>query len=310
MTSKSYHGLLLVDKPSGFSSHDVVSLIRKIFQTKEVGHSGTLDPMATGLMVLLLGEATKLSNYITDGDKAYDVSVRMGIETDTLDTTGTVIQEKPVLKSEIEIQNMAVNLIGEFQLDIPMYSAKKIDGKKMYEYARENQTIEVPQKKMKFWDVQTGEIAKEDVRSEKDLKFSIQCSKGSFIRSWVKFLGEKCGTVATMSALRRTRSHLFQIENAVTFEALKNNLENLDQYLISMTDALPEVKKIKVKGHDETLLKNGQISHDLRAQLIIKFNPAVDELIQICPSSGLGILALIGLEPEKGFKIKRIFNSF
>ena len=306
MTTKSYHGLLLVDKPSGFSSHDVVALIRKIFQTKEVGHSGTLDPMATGLMVLLLGEATKLSNYITDGDKAYDVSVRMGIETDTLDTTGTVIQEKPVLKSHTEIQNTATSLIGGFQLNIPMYSAKKIDGKKMYEYARENQVIEIPQKKMTFWDVQTCDNRK----SEEDIQFSIQCSKGSFIRSWVKLLGEKCDTLATMSALRRTRSHLFQIENAVTFETLKNNLENLDQFLVSMSDALPEVKKIKVKGHDETLLKNGQISHDLRTQLIIKFNPAVDELIQICPASGIGILALIGIEPEKGFKIKRIFNSF
>ena len=300
MTSKKYHGLLLLDKPQGLTSHDVVSQIRKIFGTKEVGHSGTLDPMATGLMVLLLGEATKLSNYITDGDKAYQVSVRMGIETDTLDTTGTVIQEKPVLKSPTEIQNIAVNLVGEFQLAIPMYSAKKIDGKKMYEYAREGVAIEIPQKKMTFWDVQKI--------SDQDLQFSIQCSKGSFIRSWVKLLGEKCDTVATMSQLRRTRSHLFNLENAVTFETLKNNTENLDQFLISMSEALPEVQKIKVKGQDETLLRNGQISHDLRAQLIIKFNPDVDELIQISPASGVGILALIGIEPEKGFKIKRIFN--
>ena len=299
MITKKHHGLLLLDKPQGLSSHDVVSLVRKIFGTKEVGHSGTLDPMATGLMVILLGEATKLSNYITDGDKAYQVSVRMGIETDTLDTTGTVIQEKPVLKSPTEIQNTAINLTGEFQLPIPMYSAKKIDGKKMYEYAREGVAIEIPQKKMTFWDVQT---------LNEDLQFSIQCSKGSFIRSWVKLLGEKCDTVATMSALRRTRSHLFNLENAVTSETLKNNTDNLDQYLISMSDALPEVKKIKVKGQDETLLKNGQISHDLRAQLIIKFNPEVDELIQICPASGVGILALIGIEPEKGFRIKRIFN--
>jgi tRNA pseudouridine55 synthase len=302
MITKKYHGLLLVDKPAGLSSHDVVAQIRKIFWTKEVGHSGTLDPMATGLMVLLLGEATKLSNYITDGDKAYQVSVRMGIETDTLDTTGTVIQEKPVLKSTDEISNIALGLTGEHVLPIPMYSAKKIDGKKMYEYARENQVIEIPQKKMTFWDVQKNE------KSGSDLSFSIQCSKGSFIRSWVKLLGEKCDTAATMSALRRTRSHLFKLENAVTFETLKSHPDHLEQFLISMSDALPEVKKIKVKGQDETLLRNGQISHDLRAQLIIKFNPEVDELIQICPSSGVGILALIGIEPEKGFKIKRIFN--
>lgn len=299
MTSKKYHGLLLVDKPSGLSSHDVVANIRKIFQTKEVGHSGTLDPMATGLMVILLGEATKLSNYITDGDKSYNVEVRMGIETDTLDMTGTVTQEKPVLKSKTEINEIANGLIGELTLPIPIYSAKKIDGKKMYEYARENQVIEIPQKKMKFWNIK---------KLESDFSFSIDCSKGSFIRSWVKLLGEKSGTVATMSALRRTKSHLFSLENAVTFETLRGHLENLDQYLISMSEALPEIKKIKVKGHDETLLRNGQISHDLRTQLIIKFNPEKDELIQIAPSTGEGILALIGLEPEKGFRIKRIFN--
>ena len=126
--TKKYNGLLLLDKPQGLSSHDVVAVVRKIFQTKEVGHSGTLDPMATGLMVLLLGEATKLSNYITDGNKAYDVNVKMGIETDTLDTTGTVLRELPVLKSVEEIQSSAKNISGEFELPIPMYSAKKIAG--------------------------------------------------------------------------------------------------------------------------------------------------------------------------------------
>lgn len=298
-TFKKFNGLLLVDKSPGMTSHDVVAQTRKIFQTKEVGHSGTLDPMASGLMVLLLGEATKLSNYITDGDKKYVVDVRFGIETDTLDTTGTVLQEKPVLKSTEEIQKIALEIIGEFELPIPMYSAKKIDGKKMYEYAREGQVIEIPQKKMKFWNVQ---------KTDQDFQFSLECSKGSFIRSWVKSLGEKCDTVAAMSGLRRTKSHLFTIENAVTLEHLKNHLDQLDSFLVPLELALPDVKRIKVKGHDETLLKNGQISHDLRTQLIIKFNPEQDELIQIVPSSGVGLLALIGIEPEKGFKIKRIFN--
>lgn len=302
-TSKKYSGLLLVDKSPGMTSHDVVSQARKIFQTKEVGHSGTLDPMASGLMVLLLGEATKLSNYITDGDKAYVVDVRFGIETDTLDTTGTVLQEKPVLKSQEEIREIALGFSGEFELPIPMYSAKKIDGKKMYEYAREGVAIEIPLKKMKFWNVQ-----KTEQETNSDPQFSLECSKGSFIRSWVKTLGEKCDTVAAMSGLRRTKSHLFQIENAVTLEHLKNNLDKLDSFLVPLELALPDVKRIKVKGHDETLLKNGQISHDLRTQLIIKFNPDQDELIQIVPSTGVGLLALIGVEPEKGFRIKRIFN--
>jgi len=297
------HGLLLVDKPSGFTSHDVVARVRKIFHTKEVGHSGTLDPLASGLMVLLLGEATKLSSYITDGDKTYEVNVRMGVETDTLDTTGDILRELPVTLSKEDICAKALQLQGEIELPIPLYSAKKIDGKKLYEYARAGEAIEVPKKIMKFWSV-------ENLSNVETFKFSISCSKGSFIRSWVKLLGEQCGTVATMSGLRRTKSHVFDLKNTVSLEQLAAmNEEQKKQSLVTLNQALPQVKKIRVRGKDETLMRNGQISHDLRAQLIIAFNPSVDEIIQVVPSSGDGILALIGIEPGHGFKIRRILNT-
>lgn len=292
-------GLLLLDKPSGITSHDAVAIVRKIFKTKEVGHTGTLDPLASGLMVLLLGEATKLSSYITDGDKAYDVQIKPGVETDTLDITGQVLSEKPVNKTPEEIAAIALKLSGEISLPIPLYSAKKIDGKKLYEYARDQEEVQVPQKVMSFWNIENHSV-------DHKLSFHLHCSKGSFIRSWVKLLGEHIGCGATMSGLRRTQSSQFLLKNAVNLETLKASAEPM-VYLHNLELALGDIKQLKVSGHDFHLLKNGQISHDLRQKLIIKFNPETDKIIQIIdPQKKL--LALVGLEPEKGFRIKRIFN--
>lgn len=297
--SSTHHGLLLVNKPSGCTSHDVVAQVRKIFKTKEVGHSGTLDPLASGLMVILIGEATKLSNYITEGDKSYQVDVRLGVETDTLDITGQVLSEKPVQSTESEIINKAMSLYGEMELPIPIYSAKKIDGKKLYEYAREDIAVVIPTKKMKFWDV-------ENKSEDKRISFQLACSKGSFIRSWVKLLGEELGCGATMSGLVRTSSHKQKLSDAIELEALKTEL-NPERHLVSLDQALPEVKRIKVKGQDLNLLRNGQISHDLRSRLIITFDPEKDQYIQIL-TPDKKLLALIGIEPGKGLKIRRIFH--
>ncbi|MBC7458859.1 MAG: tRNA pseudouridine(55) synthase TruB, partial [Bdellovibrionaceae bacterium] len=244
-------------------------------------------------------EATKLSNYITEGDKSYQVDIRLGVETDTLDITGQVISEKPVHSTESEIINMAMSLFGEMDLPIPIYSAKKIDGKKLYEYAREEIAVVIPTKKMKFWDV-------ENKSHEKRISFQLACSKGSFIRSWVKLLGEELGCGATMSGLIRTSSHKQKLSDAIDLEALKTEL-NPERHLVSLDQALPEVKRIKVKGQDLNLLRNGQISHDLRSRLIIMFDPEKDQYIQVLnPEQKL--LALIGVEPGKGLKIRRIFH--
>lgn len=294
-----YHGLLLVNKPSGCTSHDVVASVRKIFKTKEVGHSGTLDPLASGLMVLLIGEATKLSSYITEGDKSYQVDVQLGIETDTLDITGQVTQERLVTVTEEQIITTALSLHGEMELPIPLYSAKKIDGKKLYEYARENIEVEIPTKKMKFWDV-------ENKSEGKKVSFQLSCSKGSFIRSWVKRLGEELNCGATMSGLVRTSSHQQKLAEAIDLETLKSE-QKPERYLVSMNEALPQIKKVKVQGQDLNLLRNGQISHDLRSKLIIIFNPEHDQYVQVV-NSDARLIALVGNEVGKGFRIKRVFN--
>ena len=294
------NGLLLINKPSGMTSHDVVSRVRRALHTKEVGHSGTLDPLATGLMVLLIGEATKLSSYVTEGDKSYQVGVKLGVTTDTLDITGQVLTEKQILNSNKEISDTALNLAGEFKLPIPMFSAKKIDGKKLYEYAREGEAIEQPSKLMNFWNVS---------QSTAPLQFHLHCSKGSFIRSWVQLLGEKLGCGATMSSLQRTGSHKYNLSESITLDELDAlSAQEIGNRLIPLDLALKGIKSIRAKGQDAVLMKNGQISHSLRSQLITRFNPDQDEVIQILPEEKGKILALIGLEKGQGFKIKRVFN--
>lgn len=277
----------------------MVSRVRRILKIKEVGHSGTLDPLATGLMVLLVGEATKLSSYVTEGDKSYQVGLKLGVTTDTLDISGQILTEQQVFSSQNEIENAALQLKGEFNLPVPMYSAKKIDGKKLYEYARSGEIIEQPYKVMKFWDITKIE----------ESEFHLHCSKGSFIRSWVQLLGERLGVGATLSSLKRTGSHRYSLSEASSLDDLEAlDVSEIDKMLIPLDQALKGVKSIRIKGQDAILMKNGQISHPLRSQLITKFKPDQDEIIQILPEEKGKVLALVGLEKGQGFKIKRVFN--
>lgn len=302
--NETFHGLLLVDKPSGISSHDVVSRLRRILGTKAVGHSGTLDPMASGLMACLINEGTKLSQYILEGDKGYRLKAQFGIRTDTLDTTGTVLETKPVDLTREQILAAALKLQGEMEVEVPIYSAIKIQGKKLYEYAREEKEVEVPKKWMKFWDVEPVAVGKDWA------EFDIKCTKGSYIRTWIDILGKNLGCGAAMSELRRTWSAPYMIAQGQTLEAIEASVKgqgNRDAF-IPMNQALPQLKRIRIKGQDRVLLGNGQISHDLRTQLITFFNPEVDQYIQVLDQDSGNLLALIGLEPGKGFALRRVFK--
>jgi tRNA pseudouridine55 synthase len=213
--------------------------------------------------------------------------------------TCQVLSESAVDKTASEIQNEALSLYGDFQLPIPLYSAKKVDGKKLYEYAREGAAIEQPTKLMSFWSVEPREA----------FKFHLHCSKGSFIRSWVQLLGEKLGCGASMASLRRTESHSFNLSEALALSQVENmTAEEIGNKMIPLDQALKGVKSIRVKGQDAVLMKNGQISHPLRSQLIARFNPESDQIIQILPEKKGDLLALVGLEKGQGFKIKRVFN--
>ena len=303
---KPLNGLLLVNKPTGITSHDLVDQARKIFQTREVGHAGTLDPLAAGLMVLLLGQATKLSPYITDGDKAYTVEVLLGIKTDMLDITGKTLEEKEVTSAHIQKVSTVVNsLSGEFEWAVPMYSAVKVGGQKLYEIARENKIVETPKKIMKFWNI------KQTSESSKTFWVDLECSKGSFIRTWVDQLGDQLGTGACMKSLIRTKSAPYSLAQALTLDETKQQVLNdkLPSNFVPMSWALPQVKKARVQTFDQTLLLNGQISHDLRRLLIGLVNPEESSLLQAVSMKDDRLLALIAFEKGQGFKIKRVFNS-
>ncbi len=296
-------GLLLLDKPEGVSSHDLVSKLRKILGIKSIGHCGTLDPLATGLMVMLVGEATKISQYILEKNKSYEVEFQLGIITDTYDITGKILSEKTVHISEFEFRQKILNFSGEFEWPVPAYSAVKVNGEKLYELARAGKTIEnVPVKKMSFFSLEVLSIS-----SSGRAKVRIHCSKGSFIRSWVYFLGEELGTGAVMLNLRRLSSEPFLLKNAQTLEEIATN----GPRLIDIQQALSFMTKKTIQGFDEHLLRNGQISTLLRQSLIA--DVAFDQVhlpkeFQICSKNSGKLMAIIGYKPMEGFQIRRVFN--
>lgn len=308
-TNSPFHGLLLVDKPSGISSHDVVARLRRILGTRAVGHSGTLDPMASGLMACLINEGTKLSQYILEGDKGYRVRLQLGVRTDTLDMTGTVLETLPVDVTREKILSEAAKLVGEMEVEVPIYSAIKVQGKKLYEYARGDQEVVIPKKVMKFWDVEPLDVGPDWA------EFDIKCSKGGYIRTWVDLLGKNLGCGAAMSGLRRTWSAPYLLPQAQTLEMIEAEVKAQTPEtawkgtaFVPMDRALPSTKRVRVKGQCRVLLSNGQISHDLRTQLIAQFNPELDQYIQILAQDSGDLLAVVGLEPGKGFVIRRGFR--
>lgn len=300
----THNGILLLDKPVGASSHDLVRQVRKILKMSAVGHCGTLDPMASGLMILLLGEATKLSKYILEQNKTYVLKAELGYETDTLDATGEVVERSDQSVAPEDLDHIAHSLQGVLDLPVPAYSAVKVDGKRLYKSAREGEQVEAPIRQMKFFDLKTIEV-------EKGMgSWEIHCSKGSYIRAWVKALGERSACGATLTALRRTASYPFRLEQALTLEELQatGDLAGTTGFL-PMNSALPHLKSVHITGKDQKLLVNGQISHRLRAELITRYQPGRnDQAIKVLSQENGQMLALVGLEKQKGFVIRRVFN--
>lgn len=310
MTTKNkslYDGLLLVHKPTGITSHDLVDRARKIFNTREVGHSGTLDPLASGLMILLLGQGTKLSPYIMDGDKSYSVEVLLGLKTDALDVTGKTIAKVDVTNQHLsQLDSVLPKFEGDFQWPVPMHSAVKVNGQKLYELAHKDQRIETPVKHMKFWNVK-----KTSDSSRESFWVDLDCSKGSFIRTWVDQLGDLLGCGACMKSLIRTQSSPFRLDQAMTLEQIDSTLKNKQSLkcFIEMHEAMPYMKRARIQNYDQTLLLNGQISHDLRRLLISRVEPQISSMIQILSSKTGELLALIAYEQGVGFKIMRVIAT-
>lgn len=306
------NGLLLIDKPIGLTSHDVVGRARRILGTKGIGHAGTLDPLASGLLILLVGEATKVSDYILNGDKSYELKARLGVATDSMDMTGQVLSEKPVTSTPEEIRLGVDRLQGPLVMKVPVHSAVKVDGKKLYEYAHKGETPDVvPDREMTFYNVQLLESSPQGV------VVRMSCSKGSFIRAWANKLGEDLGCGATVEALRRIASVPFDLSRAITMDELSSKWESRTEphgrafgaAWVPLRDSLPHFARVDIAGHCETLLKNGQISKSLQAQLLqhVKIGE-VPPPIRVISRETDDLLALLLAENGAFYKIKRVFN--
>ncbi len=298
-------GLLLVDKQSGCTSHDVVAQARKVLQTREVGHAGTLDPLASGLMVLLIGQATRLSDYLMEGEKSYEVHFKLGVQTDTLDAEGEVTAVKDT-SGLVEAATLAVMhaLSGEFEWDIPMYSAKKVQGKKLYEYARQDQVLaERPKKRMDFVVVDCG------LHSRDSGWAILRCSKGSFIRSWVDELGKSLGVGGHVTVLRRLSSGHHSVKQAVKQSEFFNLGNALWNQLIRLDQSLPHCPSLNIHGRESHAVLCGRLSFDLKSRLFPILDPERAPLLMIKDFDSQNLLALVGCSRDKGIHIRRVFPS-
>ena len=258
-------GIVLINKEKNCTSRDVVNQVSKILKTKKIGHTGTLDPIATGVLVLCIGKATKLVEVITSYDKEYEAEVILGIKTDTKDITGKILREEKAIISKENIEKCLKQMIGTYNQTVPIYSAVKINGKKLYEYARNNEEIELPKRKVTIKELKLIS----DITYEKEkTKFKIKChvSKGTYIRSLIEDIATNLNTIGTMENLKRTKQGNFQITSANTIQDIENNKFKI----YSIEEILEKFYKIEMTDDLYFKIKNGSIiknnyNHDIVA---------------------------------------------
>ena len=266
MSSKNpFHGVLLVDKAKGPTSHNVVSAVRRILNQKAVGHAGTLDPLARGLMVILCGTATKLSQWLLTADKRYQFQFRFGWETDSLDLGGKFLRSQEVSFERKFIEKILKQSVGDLEIPVPVFSAMKIKGRKLYSYAFSGEDIKPPLKKMRFWDLEIHSAHKDSA------EVSLSCSKGSYIRSWVQHLGRETKTGACLTELKRLSSGSFHAKNSLSLEKLQEKLsksfpgngEDLKSLLgdsfLFPNEALSDFPSLELTDKNAGILRQGRV---------------------------------------------------
>ena len=256
------NGILIIDKPAGITSHDVVSRVRRILHTKRVGHTGTLDPFATGVMVILVGQATRLAQFLDKDKKEYEASIKFGFATDTGDVTGSPNTEDPRPKAVkiSDLISVLPHFRGEFEQTPPMYSAKKIDGKKLYELARKGETVERKPVVVTISELEMlpPRPATYEERSDERMTHGVRvvCSAGTYIRVLAEDIGRKLGVGAHLTALRRTAAGKFTIGTSITLEQL-GDLDDPTTAMIPMTDAVSHLAKFTVPDDRIDRTRNG-----------------------------------------------------
>lgn len=249
-------GILVINKPKGLTSNDIVKKVKKILNTK-VGHTGTLDPNATGVLPLLLGNATKISKYLINHDKEYEAVIKLGVKTTTADVEGEIIEEKEVNKEKLKkenIEKVLESFVGKQQQIPPIYSAIKVNGKKLYEYARQGKEVEIKARDIEIYDIKLLKIDSEN----NELTINVKCSKGTYIRSLCEDIAAKLETVGYMKELNRIQVGEFNIKDSVTIEEFKANIENKDySNIIGIEKIFKEIPEITIKQREYEKYLNG-----------------------------------------------------
>lgn len=250
---KMYHGIINIYKEAGYTSHDVVAKLRRILGQKKIGHTGTLDPDATGVLPVCLGVGTKLCDMLTDKDKEYVAVLRFGVTTDTQDLSGTVLSRQEVTVTGGQAAEIAGSFLGTYEQVPPMYSALKVNGRKLYELAREGKEVERKARTVRIAEL---EILNMELPV---MKMRVVCSKGTYIRTLCDDIGKKAGCGAAMESLQRTRVGKFRIEDALTLAEVEEKLDTgrLEEYIVQADAMFPDLKCIRVRQDYRKQLENG-----------------------------------------------------
>jgi len=248
-------GILVIDKPLGVTSHDMVSFTRRLFGIKKVGHTGTLDPAATGVLPVCIGKATKAADMLTASDKGYTAQMVLGMITDTLDSEGEILAEQPVNVTREEFEKAIMSFVGEIEQIPPMFSAIKQGGKKLYELAREGITVERKVRRVEIFKIEIHEIDMENYTAT----FSVYCSKGTYIRTLCEDIGMKLGCGGYMNTLRRIKSAGFTLEDSYTRETLVAMKEegSLENAVIPIDRVFSQYKSVHLDNFLSQKAKNG-----------------------------------------------------
>lgn len=243
------NGILIVNKPQNFTSRDVVNKLSGILKTKKIGHTGTLDPIATGVLVICIGNTTKLCEVLTSEYKEYIATIKLGIKTDTLDTTGNILETKEFNITKKEIEEVLNSFLGSSVQTTPIYSAVKVSGKKLYEYARAGQKVELPTRQIDIKEIKLISY------NQDEITFKTKVSKGTYIRALIDDICKKLNTIGSMSSLIRTKQGQFKIEDSYTIDEIENGVYKL----ISIEEALTTFEAINISEETYNKVKNGAI---------------------------------------------------
>jgi tRNA pseudouridine55 synthase len=300
----SLHGVIVIDKPAGPSSFGVVKVVRRLLQIKKVGHLGTLDPFAVGVLPLCLNEATKLTPFLLEQPKAYRATVFLGAETDTQDSTGTIISRTSHLPSPEAIAPALATFVGEQWQTPPLFSALHFQGRRLYQWARQGISVDVTPRQITIMNLAIESLALPE------LTFTVTCSKGTYIRTLATDLGRQLGCGAYLKALQRLRVGPFSLDQAVSLPAGPNDrsASQLLERFIPLVDCLPHLPALEVDPAVAVRVRQGK-SLDLDGEVALESSVAMGEHLKIVCQQMLVAVAVLG-DTAQGNKIQpvRVFN--